>query len=66
MPRNSADSRDYITVAGSKELLDNLDYSTNPSSPWENNPTQFNKYKPIIREYLAYVYETTNKKISNS
>jgi hypothetical protein len=64
MPRERADSRDYITVAGSKELLDHLDYNPDPSTPW--TPDQFNQYKPIIREYLDHVYVTTNKKISNS
>jgi len=56
----SAESRDYIVLTGTKELLDYIDWKDNLKTPWSEEEWAVNK--PIIREYLEYVYGLAQKK----
>ena len=55
-----AESRDYIVLNGTKELLDYIDWKANLKTPWTEDEWAANK--PIIREYLNFVYERAKAK----
>ena len=50
-----AESRDYIVLNGTKELLDYIDWKANLKTPWTEDEWAINK--PIIREYLQFVHD---------
>lgn len=57
-----AESRDYIVLTGTKELLDYIDWKTNLKTPWTEE--EWVQRKPIIREYLNFVHERAKAKIA--
>lgn len=57
-----AESRDYIVLNGTKELLDYIDWKTNLKTPWNEDEWAVNK--PIIREYLQFVHDRAKVSIS--
>jgi len=59
------DSRDYILLGGTKELLSNMKWQ-DPASldhPWSQ--PDWHKNKQIIEEYLEYVINDVEKNIAN-
>ena len=46
-----------------KELLDNLQYGAEHYKPWDEKTWEQNK--PILEEYLDYVYKETYSKIND-
>ena len=63
MAKQVAGSRDYMILSGSKELLDNLQYGAEHYKPWDEKTWEQNK--PILEEYLDYVYKETYSKIND-
>lgn len=59
-----ADSRDYLILAGSKELLDIIKWRKDEEQiyPWTHEEWLLNK--PIIEQYLEFMYKKTNEKIN--
>ena len=57
-----AESRDYIVLNGTKELLDYIDWKTNLKTPWTEE--EWFQRKPIIREYLQFVHDRAKASIS--
>ena len=52
-----------MILSGSKELLDNLQYGAEHYKPWDEKTWEQNK--PILEEYLDYVYKETYSKIND-
>ena len=58
-----ASSHDYISLTGSKHLLDEVVYNTNLKYPWDG--ADLEKNKKIIEEYLNFRHTNAQKKIQN-
>ena len=61
----NTDSRDYIVFCGSRELLDNLQFSNGRFRPKLWDEKTWNENKPVLEEYLTYVYDQIQQKINN-
>jgi len=59
------DSRDYILLGGTKELLDNIKCQDPASQahPWSE--PDWCKNKQIIEEYLEYIINDAEKNLAN-
>jgi hypothetical protein len=58
-----ASSHDYISLTGSKQLLDEVVYNKNLMYPWDG--ADLEKNKKIIEEYLNFRHINAQKKIQN-
>jgi len=58
-----ASSHDYISLTGSKHLLDEVIYNTKLKYPWDG--ADLEKNKKIIEEYLNFRHINAQKKIQN-
>ena len=63
MSKYHFDSRDYLLLNGTKELLDNINWqdSANQLHPWSE--LDWHKNKQIIKEYLEYIINDIEKKL---
>lgn len=59
----AAESRDYIILTGTQELLVYIDHKRNIKTPWGENEWAVNK--PIIREYLEFVHGLAKDRIES-
>ena len=59
----AATSLDYVSLTGSKHLLDEVVYNKNLIYPWDG--ADLEKNKKIIEEYLNFRHINAQKKIQN-
>ena len=66
MPTYRSDSRSYILLSGTKELLDNIrwqDPANQIKYPWPE--PEWHKNKQIIEEYLEYIINDVEKNLTD-
>jgi len=59
----SVDSRDYIVLTGSKELLNEVEYDKELPYPWDTQDIEHNRR--IVKEYLEFRHNSIQNKIQN-
>ena len=65
MPKHLVDSRSYILLGGTKELLNNMkwqDPASQAHPPWSE--PDWRKNKQIIEEYLEYIINDAEKNLA--
>ena len=60
MSNYHGDSRDYILLGGTKELLSNMKWKDHP---WSD--PDWHKNKQIIEEYLEYIIDDVEKNLAD-
>lgn len=55
------DPKEYLMLNGTAELLENIEYSSDPMKPWTQEEWEQNR--KIIVEYLTHVNKTIEDRI---